>query len=116
MLRFLPMLLILGLALCALIDCLARDEDEIRGLPKVLWVLVILLFPLLGSLAWFFAGRPRGAALPGPGGAGRSSGSRFTGGSETPGRRPVAPDDDPDFLRNIDEQRRRDRNPEEEDR
>jgi hypothetical protein len=111
MLRLLPMLLILALALFAVIDCLSRDDDEIRGLPKVLWVLVILLFPLLGSLAWFIAGRPRGAALPGRSGSGGPGGGerrfgRGTGGS--PGGRVVAPDDDPEFLRRLDEQRRRD--------
>jgi hypothetical protein len=111
MLRLLPMLLVLAFALLALIDCLARDESEIRGLPKVLWVLVILLFPLLGSAAWFIAGRPRGAALPGAGsGPGRGSGpgsgirDRRSGGTG----RPLAPDDDPEFLRRLDEQRRRD--------
>ncbi len=111
MLRLLPMVLILALALFAVIDCLSRDDDEIRGLPKVLWVLVILLFPLLGSLAWFIAGRPRGAGLPGRAGSG-SGGTggerrfgRSTGGST--GGRVVAPDDDPEFLRRLDEQRRR---------
>jgi len=101
MLRLLPVLLILGLALLALIDCLARDEDEIRGLPKVLWVFVILLFPLLGSLAWFVAGRPREATGWGHG-----------GGTGRPPRsapkRPLAPDDDPEFLRGLDTRRRDD--------
>jgi hypothetical protein len=113
MLRLLPMLLILALALLALIDCLSRDDNEIRGLPKVLWVLVILLFPLLGSAAWFLAGRPRTAGLPGAG-SGRGTGSGFGlrdrwtgGGSGRPGRA-LAPDDDPEFLRRLDEQRRRD--------
>jgi hypothetical protein len=112
MLRLLPMLLILALALLALIDCLARDENEIRGLPKVLWVLVILLFPLLGSAAWFLAGRPRGAAPPGAG-SGQGSGSgfgirdRLSGGSSGRTGKPLAPDDDPEFLRRLDEQRRR---------
>jgi hypothetical protein len=120
MLRLLPMLLILALALFAVIDCLSRDEEEIRGLPKVLWVLVILLFPLLGSLAWFIAGRPRGAKLPGTGFGSRGSGSGgerhfgLPGGPGRPGVRPVAPDDDPEFLRRLDEQRRR-RRPDEEE-
>src|SRR5262245_2116587 len=107
MLRLLPMLLILALTLFAVIDCLSRDDDEFRGLPKVLWVLVILLFPLLGPLAWFFAGRPRAAELPGTGPGGER---RFglPGGSRRPGARPIAPDDDPEFLRRLDEQRRRD--------
>jgi len=114
MLRLLPVLLILALALFALVDCLARDEDEIRALPKVLWVLVILLFPLLGSVVWFIAGRPHGAALPGAG-LGSGSGSApderrfnpFGRGSGGP-QRALAPDDDPEFLRRLDEQRRRD--------
>jgi hypothetical protein len=108
MLRLLPMLLLLAFALLALIDCLARDESEIRGLPKVLWVLVILLFPLLGSAAWFLAGRPRRAALPGSGNS-RPFG-RLGGGTARPSgpSRPIAPDDDPEFLRRLDEQRRRD--------
>ena len=98
MLRLLPMLLILGLALVALIDCLARDQEDIRGLPKVVWVFVVLLFPLLGSLAWFFAGRPR-ATVAGGG----------VGGFRLPApdrRRPVAPDDDPEFLRGLGERNR----------
>jgi hypothetical protein len=104
MLRLLPMLLILGLALFALIDVLARDDDEIRGLPKIVWVFVVLLFPLLGSLAWFFAGR-----------AGRTTTAggqwRFSGGSaERPRTRPVAPDDDPDFLRRLGDKNRGDQN------
>jgi len=99
MLRFLPILLVFALALFALIDCLARDEDEIRGLPKVIWVFVILLFPLLGSIAWFIAGRPRSAV---PGGPWRPA----AGFGESPRRRPVAPDDDPDFLRGLDQRRR----------
>jgi hypothetical protein len=112
MLRLLPVLLILALALFALVDCLARDEDEIRGLPKVLWVLVILLFPLLGSVVWFVAGRPHGAALPGVGtGSAASPDERrfnpFGRGSGGP-QRALAPDDDPEFLRRLDEQRRRD--------
>ena len=115
MLRLLPVLLILALALFALIDCLARDEDEIRALPKVLWVLVILLFPLLGSVVWFIAGRPHGAALPGAGlgsgsGSAASTGEQrfnpFGRGSGGP-KRALAPDDDPEFLRRLDEQRRR---------
>jgi hypothetical protein len=97
MLRLLPVLLVLGLALLALIDCLARDGDEIRGLPKLLWVFVILLFPLLGSLAWFIAGRPREATGWGYGGA--------TGRTRPAPPRPVAPDDDPEFLRGLNKRR-----------
>jgi Phospholipase_D-nuclease N-terminal len=110
MLRFLPVLLLLALTLFALIDCLSRDEDEIRALPKVLWVLIILLFAPIGPVAWFIAGRPRGAALPGAGRVGRGD---APGGPSAP-RRQVAPDDDPEFLRGLDERRRRDHTDDEE--
>ncbi len=107
MLRLLPMLLLLGFALVALIDCLSREnEEEIRGLPKVVWVFVILLFPLLGGLAWFFAGRPRSPRSRAP--------WRPTGGQpRTERQRPLAPDDDPEFLRRLGEQRRADDDEEE---
>jgi hypothetical protein len=110
MLRFLPVLLLLALTLFALIDCLSREEDEIRALPKVLWVLIILLFAPIGPVAWLIAGRPRGAALPG---AGRSARGDSPAGPSAP-RRQVAPDDDPEFLRSLDEQRRRDHTDDEE--
>jgi hypothetical protein len=106
MLRLLPLLLMLGLTLFALIDCLARDEEDIRALPKLAWVLVILLFPPLGPVAWFIAGRPRNAAAR-PG-SGRERPFGIGSGGAPRGRsRPVAPDDDPEFLRGLDERRRR---------
>src|SRR5687767_8171053 len=105
MLRLLPAIALIAFALLALIDCLARDDDDIRGLPKVIWVFVILLFPLLGSAAWFLAGRPR-AATSGGAGAGAGPGSGGPGGAPPRRQRPLAPDDDPDFLRDLDKRRR----------
>jgi hypothetical protein len=119
MLRLLPLLLILALTVYALIDCLARDDEEIRALPKVIWVLIILLFTPLGPIAWFLAGRPRGAAVPrDPGGPDEVVGGYSLGSGSSAGRhgRPLAPDDDPEFLRRLDEQQRRDRRDETEDR
>jgi len=88
----------IALAAAALISLLSVEEDsEIRGLPKILWVVVILLFPLIGSIAWFVAGRPTSAAAPT---RDRWQPGRGFPEAERP-RRPVAPDDDPDFLRSI---------------
>lgn len=84
------------LAASALISLLSVEEGEIRGLPKIAWVIVILLFPLIGSIAWFLAGRP--ATAPSRPDSWRP-GSGFPE-AERP-RRPVAPDDDPEFLRSI---------------
>src|SRR5690242_20740965 len=92
----------LAVLVIALIDCLASDEYEIRALPKVVWVFIILLFSPIGGIVWFVAGRPQHAGLAG-GSAGRKEvwrpGAGFPEASR-PGRQ-VAPDDDPEFLRNI---------------
>jgi len=40
------------------IQAVTSREDEVRNLPKVAWVLLVLFFPLIGSVAWLVAGRP----------------------------------------------------------
>jgi hypothetical protein len=90
----------LALLVIALIDCLSTDEHEVRNLPKVVWVFIILLFSPIGPIVWFVAGRPQRART----------------GTWRPGRgfpeaerpRPVAPDDDPEFLRRVERSRRDD--------
>jgi Phospholipase_D-nuclease N-terminal len=42
----------------ALLDCIATDSALCRNLPKPLWVIVVLLLPDIGSLAWLLLGRP----------------------------------------------------------
>ncbi len=93
-------------AVLALISVLAAENGEVRGLPRPFWVLIILFFPLIGSLAYFFAGRPTPIATTGGHRVGRAPRPTRTG-------RAVAPDDDPEFLRRLDEQMRQRR---EEDR
>lgn len=94
MLRYLPFLLVLAVWIFAFIDCLNTPEKEIRKLPKVAWVIIILLFGqvLLGPIAWFAVGRPRRNA---PYGATRPQERRW-----------VAPDDNPEFLKSINESKR----------
>ena len=87
--RVLFALLVVGLAVYALIDCARTDATRVRLLPKTLWMLVIVLVLLLGPLAWLLGGRDRGAGRAAPSGP----------------QRPVAPDDDPDFLRDLDIER-----------
>lgn len=45
-----------------LVSVIVTPAAAIRRLQKPIWVIVVLLFPLLGSLAWLVLGRPRGAA------------------------------------------------------
>jgi|SRR5215210_2011911 len=84
------------LAIYALIDCIQTDEGEIRGLPRIAWILLIVFIAIVGPVAWLIAGRPR---------HGRSLLARLPGlppADGPPGQptrsRPLAPDDDPEFL------------------
>ncbi len=52
-------LLVLALWVFSLVDIVTTAEDEVRHLPKLLWLLLVLLIPLAGSLVWLLAGRPR---------------------------------------------------------
>jgi hypothetical protein len=93
-------LLDIVLLVVALIDCLSADEHAIRALPRVVWVFLILLFSPIGAIAWFVAGRPPRAVR-------MSNGEKWRPGSGFPeDERPkrgqsMAPDDDPEFLRNL---------------
>jgi len=69
----------------ALVECVTFDRSRIRGLPRWVWVFVIVLVPVVGAMLWLFIGR----------GSNQSS---------APGRgapRQLAPDDDPDFLKSL---------------
>ncbi|WP_323959269.1 hypothetical protein GC088_12120 [Arthrobacter sp. JZ12] len=90
--RLLLFLVILGIAVIiyALFDCLMSRANAVRSISKPAWVLTILFVPLLGAGLWFLFGRPRGDDRPS---------QRSTG-------RPTAPDDDPQFLRNLELRRR----------
>lgn len=88
-LRALGFLAVLALTVYALVDCVRTEDDDVKGLPKIVWVLLIVLAAPVAPLAWLVAGRER---LP----------------HRSPARRgPVAPDDDPEFLRSLSERTRR---------
>lgn len=84
MVRYFPVIVALALFIYGLIDCVRSEPADVRSIPKAAWVLVIILLPLVGVLLWFFLGRPQYGPQPG-----------------TYPRQPLAPDDDPDFLRNL---------------
>lgn len=85
MLRVLMILVPLALSIFAFIDCVTSDEKEIRYLPKPLWAILVLLFPLVGSISWLIIGKRRTFA----GGPGAARGGW------------VAPDDNPEFLNSL---------------
>jgi hypothetical protein len=42
----------------AIFDCIAADSARIRNLPKIAWIVVIVLLSTIGALAWLLLGRP----------------------------------------------------------
>ncbi|GGT34321.1 PLD nuclease N-terminal domain-containing protein [Streptomyces chromofuscus] len=87
MLRILMFVVPLALSVYAFIDCISTDEKDIRHIPKPLWAILVLLFPLVGSISWLIAGKRRRPA----GQVGRRG-------------QWVAPDDNPEFLRSLSEE------------
>jgi len=104
MIRLYSLFVLIDLALLviALIDCLSAEEFQIRALPRIAWVFIILLFSPIGAIAWFVAGRPARAVR-------LSNGTTWRPGNgfpenERPRRAgPLAPDDDPEFLKKLGE-------------
>jgi hypothetical protein len=90
-----------------IIDVITTPEDEVRNIPKLAWLFIVILLFDVGSIAWLVAGRNwnrRPADLPYKGNVGRQP--------NRPSRtRATNPDDDEEFLAQLraraEEQRRR---------
>jgi Phospholipase_D-nuclease N-terminal len=79
-------LIAVGAWLYCLFEVLTTDETDVRALSKFSWILIVLLTFWVGAGLWYLFGRPRRTEIviiepPAP---------------------PQGPDDDPDFLRNLD--------------
>ncbi len=83
LLRYLPFIIMIVLLVAALVDVIRIDPSRVRALPKPLWVVLIVFIVIIGPILWFTLGRER---------LDRRN-VRRSG--------PVAPDDDPEFLRRI---------------
>lgn len=73
------------------IDCLRTEPTRVRALPKLVWAVLIVVLPLIGSILWYAFGKERSLERP----------------ARSGGRGPVAPDDDPAFLRRLGEDKQR---------
>jgi hypothetical protein len=92
-LRYLPFVVEIGLLVYCLIDCIQADEGRIRNLSRTGWLILIVILPVAGGVAWLVAGRPkdeRRRQVPWP-----STGTAGFPEYERPRR---GPDDDPEFL------------------
>jgi len=79
---------------------IAARPNEVRVLPKWLWVFMCAALPLVGGLLYLTLGRP---LAPGTGTTGSAGRGRQT--------RVVAPDDDPNFLRDLNRRLNKDSKP-----
>ncbi len=84
MLRVLTVVASLGLTIYALLDCVQTEDERVRFLPKLVWIVILVLVPWVGPITWLLTGSRRGL----PPGKRRISGPR-------------GPEDDPEFLRNL---------------
>lgn len=67
---------------------ISSDAKKVRVLSKPLWIALCALLPIFGAILYLTIGRPIGEA--------------------SPQTRTVAPDDDPEFLRRLAEQLKKD--------
>lgn len=75
----------IALMLYAFVDCAMRDETQIKKLPKWGWLLVIIIFSTLGSIAYLVIGRV----------------GKLQKRAKKNKPRIIPPDDNPDFLRGL---------------
>jgi len=96
-------LVFLGVWIFCIIDVITTPEDQCRNLPKLAWLVIVVLLVDIGSIAWLIAGRAWNGEPRRP----------LAGTPARRGARPVAanPDDDEEFLASLrsraEEQRRR---------
>ncbi|HSP53840.1 MAG TPA: PLD nuclease N-terminal domain-containing protein [Cryobacterium sp.] len=70
------------LTVYTLVDCALLQRSRVRGLPRWVWIFVIVLIPVIGPVLWLLIGR------------GRATSGKVV--------RSFAPDDDIDFLKGLD--------------
>ncbi|MCF8531096.1 MAG: PLD nuclease N-terminal domain-containing protein [Candidatus Nanopelagicales bacterium] len=101
MLRVALYLLAIAFYIYAIIDVARTPKSSTRTLPKYVWLIIAVVLPIIGGLFWLLLGR----TWP-------QSGFR------SQRRSPRAPDDDPKFLRTLEDRawsdkmrKRREQNP-----
>ncbi|GAC66906.1 PLD nuclease N-terminal domain-containing protein [Gordonia soli] len=92
-------LIYLAVLVLALIDIINTDDALIRGLPKLGWVMLVVVLPLIGALIWLAFGRPTADERPRRQSAGAAS--QFPE-YDNPGRYiPADPEADREFLQQL---------------
>jgi phospholipase D-like protein len=96
--------------LYAIFDALTAPPERVRMLPKAIWLIIVILLLDIGAIAWFIFGRPRAGSTAVDARVRQSPfGWQSHGGIRGSSTRSVAPDDDPEFLKRLGDDLRRDR-------
>lgn len=106
MARVLLFILWLALTLYALIDCVRTPGDNMPGkIPKILWLLLILLITPIGPIAWIIVSRVAAAEAKGgviePNIWSSDESVPLSFGHKPAQEQPSTPDDDPEFLEEV---------------
>lgn len=62
-------ILVLAVMVFSLVDIIRRDDFQVKHLPKTMWIIIVILLPIIGSVLWFTLGRvypEDGPRLPRP--------------------------------------------------
>ena len=88
-------LALLVLWIFCILDVISTEDVLCRNLPKYVWLLIVIILPDIGSIAWLLLGRPVGAGF--------RLGSQV--GVYRPQKRAIGPEDSPDFLASMERRR-----------
>lgn len=87
----------LGLLIYCVLSVVTTPPEQVQHLPKLAWLVLVVVLPLAGGIAWLVLGRPGGpaAALPYEGGG-------IPAPYDRSGRvQAASPEDDETFLRRL---------------
>ncbi|HWH29123.1 MAG TPA: PLDc N-terminal domain-containing protein [Mycobacteriales bacterium] len=108
--RGLLVLVELFLVVYCVLSIITTPPERVRNLPKLGWLLLVLVLPIIGCIAWLVAGRPDDRET-------RRSDPRIPPAYDRPGRATALdPDDDAAFLRSLHERAEQQRRAERERR
>ena len=78
-----------------IVDVISTDESLIRNLPKLVWLLIVIFVPTVGSIVWLLLGRPERAGF-------RPGDTTYRGAP-----RPLGPEDSPEFMSSVEDRAER---------
>lgn len=100
---------LLALWIYCIVDVIATNESLIRNLPKLVWLLIVIFLPTIGSIVWLLLGRPERTGFA-PGDSTYRAEPRSTRPPDHSTRRSLgtmAPDDDERYLAELDDRTKR---------